>query len=182
MITTSLFSRMTPVQGWNYPVWIAAALLAGMLAATFVTSARNPVSGGLHAPADEPSAAVSGGALGGGLLSFLAVGCPICNKVVVAVIGVSGALTWFAPAQPTWAGSRWPCWPSPCGSDSCRRPARSRLRRNRTMRCRTMRCRSGRLGESARQGSQAPRCSGNNSRSGSQAPVGPWFAPDFLST
>ncbi len=36
----------------------------------------------------------------GGLLSFFAVGCPICNKVVVIALGTTGALTWFAPVQP----------------------------------------------------------------------------------
>jgi hypothetical protein len=34
------------------------------------------------------------------LLSFFAVGCPICNKVVVVALGTSGALSWFAPVQP----------------------------------------------------------------------------------
>ena len=40
--------------------------------------------------------------LGGGLLSTFAVGCPICNKIVVA-LGVSGALhDW--PADPALLG------------------------------------------------------------------------------
>jgi hypothetical protein len=33
------------------------------------------------------------------VLSVLAVGCPICNKLVVLLLGVSGALTIFEPAQ-----------------------------------------------------------------------------------
>lgn len=36
----------------------------------------------------------------GGLATVLAVGCPICNKVVVALIGTAGALSVFAPMQP----------------------------------------------------------------------------------
>lgn len=32
--------------------------------------------------------------------AFLAIGCPICNELVVAALGVSGALTVFAPIQP----------------------------------------------------------------------------------
>ena len=51
---------------------------------------------GLCAGLDRPSRF---GSLGG-LLSFFAVGCPICNKVVVIALGTSGALTWFAPVQP----------------------------------------------------------------------------------
>lgn len=38
--------------------------------------------------------------LGGGLLSVFAVGCPVCNKLVVLAPGTSGALTYFAPLQP----------------------------------------------------------------------------------
>ena len=36
----------------------------------------------------------------GGLLTFLAVGCPTCNKLVLVALGTSGALSWFAPIQP----------------------------------------------------------------------------------
>ncbi|MEO7118143.1 MAG: hypothetical protein ABIZ34_04140, partial [Candidatus Limnocylindrales bacterium] len=36
----------------------------------------------------------------GSIGSFLAIGCPICNKVIVGLFGLSGALTIFAPIQP----------------------------------------------------------------------------------
>ena len=36
----------------------------------------------------------------GGALTFLAVGCPTCNKLVLVALGTSGALSWFAPIQP----------------------------------------------------------------------------------
>ena len=36
----------------------------------------------------------------GGFVSFLAVGCPVCNQAVVALVGMSGALSWWAPVQP----------------------------------------------------------------------------------
>ncbi|MBP8882095.1 MAG: hypothetical protein KBG77_13450, partial [Dermatophilaceae bacterium] len=39
----------------------------------------------------------------GGLLSFLAVGCPVCNKIALLALGYSGALQWFAPLQPVLA-------------------------------------------------------------------------------
>ncbi len=39
-------------------------------------------------------------ALGSGLLLFIGIGCPVCNKVVLAVVGASGALTYFEPIQP----------------------------------------------------------------------------------
>lgn len=89
IVETSIYTRMTPVLWWNYPVWAASALLAGLTAATYV-----------HA--GTPAAAPDRGArtLGATLLSTFAVGCPICNKLVVALIGVSGALSVWAPLQP----------------------------------------------------------------------------------
>lgn len=41
---------------------------------------------------------------GSGYLALLAVGCPVCNKLVVALIGVSGAFNYFAPLQPLLGG------------------------------------------------------------------------------
>jgi hypothetical protein len=81
---------MTPVQWWNYPIWTATALLSGLIVATYV---RQPVG-------DSPPDHARGTGVAGGLLSFLAVGCPVCNKIVVAAIGVSGALDYWAPIQP----------------------------------------------------------------------------------
>ena len=39
----------------------------------------------------------------GGLVSFFAVGCPVCNKLVLLALGASGAVSWFAPVQPVLA-------------------------------------------------------------------------------
>ena len=39
----------------------------------------------------------------GTLLTFFAVGCPVCNKIALLALGYSGALTWFTPAQPILA-------------------------------------------------------------------------------
>jgi len=91
IIDTPLFTRMTPVAWWNYPFWVAGAVLVGLLATTYVAAA-----------ADQDSSGGSQGekALGGGLLSVLAIGCPVCNKLVVLALGASGALTYFAPIQP----------------------------------------------------------------------------------
>ena len=48
----------------------------------------------------SPSSAVSARTVWGGFVSFLAVGCPVCNQAVVALVGTSGALSWWAPVQP----------------------------------------------------------------------------------
>ncbi|WP_262706052.1 MULTISPECIES: hypothetical protein [Streptomyces] len=93
VVPTPFYTRMTPVLWWNYPVWVASSLLMGLLVATYV--------GGPPAPrTDGPRGRR---ALLAGVLSAFAVGCPICNKLVVLALGVSGALSYWAPAQPVLA-------------------------------------------------------------------------------
>ncbi len=92
IIQTEFYARMTPVLWWNYPVWALSSLLTGLLVATYVRDPAIPV------PATE-----GGKTILGNMLSLFAVGCPICNKLVVMAIGVSGALNWFAPIQPVLA-------------------------------------------------------------------------------
>ena len=86
IVPNSFYRRMTPILWWNYPVWVATAVLAGLVFATYVEA--------------RPEGSSVGATASGGLLAFFAVGCPICNKLVVALIGVSGALSFFAPIQP----------------------------------------------------------------------------------
>jgi hypothetical protein len=88
LVDTPFFARMTPVVWWNYPIWIVTAVLGGLVLATYVRTSQH------DGPAPERSAT------SGGLLSALAVGCPVCNKLVVAALGTSGALQVFAPLQP----------------------------------------------------------------------------------
>lgn len=92
IVETPWYARMTPVLWWNYPVWAFSSLLSGALAATYVRDASAPV------PTTE-----GGKTLAGTMLSLFAVGCPVCNKLVVLALGFSGALTWFAPIQPVLA-------------------------------------------------------------------------------
>lgn len=90
IVQTSLYTRMTPVTWWNYPVWTLSAVLIGLTAATYVRD-RDAVPAGPDR---------SRRTIGAALLSTFAVGCPICNKLVVALLGVSGALTYWEPIQP----------------------------------------------------------------------------------
>jgi hypothetical protein len=90
IIDTPLFVRMTPVRWWDYPFWVTAAVLIGLLAATYVADPSR----------DEPAGSQGGKAVGGGLLTVFAVGCPVCNKLVVLALGTGGAMTYFAPIQP----------------------------------------------------------------------------------
>ncbi len=96
VIPNPVFGRQgTPVEPWAVPVLVVTAVLSGLLVATYVRP-------GSTVPSGQDEALDRPGRFGGaaGLLSFFAVGCPICNKLVVIALGTSGALTWFAPLQP----------------------------------------------------------------------------------
>ena len=84
LVPNGFFTRMTPTRPWDYAFLAVSSLLIGLTLA-----AKRPSTG-----ASEPSA------LAGGVGTYLAVGCPICNKVVVALLGTSGAMSYFAPIQP----------------------------------------------------------------------------------
>ena len=88
LVDSPLFARMTPATWWSYVTWITVSLLGGL-----VMALRSTVR----------MCSVEGSATAGGGLAYLAVGCPICNKVVVAMLGTSGALSFFAPLQPVLA-------------------------------------------------------------------------------
>ncbi|MHC0431518.1 hypothetical protein ACX6XY_15200 [Streptomyces sp. O3] len=110
MIPNPVFGREIPPEPWSYPVLAASSLLAGLLLATYVRTGR----GAPERPArpERQSEGQSEGQSGrrasrlgsvGGVLSFLAVGCPVCNKLVLLALGTSGALTVWAPLQPALA-------------------------------------------------------------------------------
>ncbi|WP_298328110.1 hypothetical protein [Haloactinopolyspora sp.] len=98
LIPNPFFARDIPTVPWNYPAWLASSVLTGMLVATYVRPAQ-PSSGDRSA---EPRSAKRADRMGaaGAALAWFAVGCPVCNKIAVLALGYSGALTWFAPAQP----------------------------------------------------------------------------------
>jgi hypothetical protein len=102
LIPNPVFSREIAVVAWNYPVWIATSVLSGMLAATYLRADRLPA--GASQPAED-SGRTSRLGVAGGVLTWFAVGCPVCNKIALVVLGYSGAITWFAPFQPVLAAA-----------------------------------------------------------------------------
>src|SRR5690606_2823932 len=88
-----VFSREIPTTAWAWPVLIVTAGLTGLVAATYV------------ARRDAQEEKDRGSRLGavGAFTTFFAVGCPVCNKLVLIALGYSGALQYFAPAQPVLA-------------------------------------------------------------------------------
>ena len=94
ILKTPVFGREIPVTSWSIPVVIATSILSGMLLATYVNNDESL--------REERSLKVGGA---GALFSFLAVGCPVCNKLVLVALGYSGAIQYFAPVQPYLAAA-----------------------------------------------------------------------------
>lgn len=89
LIDNPVFVRQLPARPLDYVVLGLTMLLAGAIGATYAW----PVA----CPTQERKL------LGGGLLAFLAVGCPTCNKLAVLLLGASGAIALFEPVQPLLA-------------------------------------------------------------------------------
>ena len=91
MLPTPVFGREVPTTWWAWPVLALTAVLSGLLFATYV---REPGT------ATATTASIDRRGAVGGLLTFFAVGCPVCNKLALVALGYTGALRWFAPVQP----------------------------------------------------------------------------------
>jgi hypothetical protein len=114
VIPNPVFGRSIEVTWWSYPVVLLTGILGGLLIATYVrepvadhATERHPEGTGttLSGAVGEEMARDPAGRLGiaGALVSFFAVGCPVCNKLVLLALGASGAVSWFAPLQPVLA-------------------------------------------------------------------------------
>lgn len=92
LIPNPWFSREIPPTAWAWPVLIITSILAGLVGATYV--------------ARKDTGATKAGAVGmtGAMVTFFAVGCPVCNKLVLLALGYAGALQFFEPLQPYLAG------------------------------------------------------------------------------
>ncbi len=99
LVPNSVFGRDIPTVAWNYPVWVVSSVLAGMLLATYVRPQAGVATAAEDPGGDRPARL---GTLGG-VLTWFAVGCPVCNKIALLALGYSGAITWFAPFQPVLA-------------------------------------------------------------------------------
>ena len=89
LIGNPIFGRPIEPKPIDYAILAVTAALAGLIFAI----RPEPMEG--VRPVEEDTTPIWGG-----FVSFLAVGCPVCNQVVVAAIGTSGALSWWAPVQP----------------------------------------------------------------------------------
>jgi hypothetical protein len=98
LIDTPLFGRPVETRAIDYVILAVTAGLIGLIFAIRAEPPRGEEASGTDL--DEAMARDQNRTIWGGLFSFLAVGCPVCNQAVVALVGASGAMAWWAPVQP----------------------------------------------------------------------------------
>lgn len=103
VLANPVFGRSVPPTPWAPEVLIATAILSGLLTATYI---RNDGPAPIRLEAVEsPASPEAGGRTAragavGSLLAYLAIGCPVCNKIALLLLGSTGALNLYAPIQP----------------------------------------------------------------------------------
>ncbi len=95
IIPNPIFGRAMEATWWSYPTVVMSAILGGLLIATYVRESSDSD----EVIIESGDTSLKLGTLGG-FISFFAVGCPVCNKLVLLALGSSGAMSWFAPIQP----------------------------------------------------------------------------------
>ena len=75
------FIRMTPAGNWEITALLALSILIGVFIAI-----RRPACSGMKAGA-------------GGVLGFLGIACPVCNKILLLIFGGDLLLTYFEPIR-----------------------------------------------------------------------------------
>lgn len=121
LIDNPVFGRDVPPTPWSGTVLLISSVLAGLVAATYVAG-----------PERTPRSREGRLGWAGGVATFFAVGCPVCNKLVLLALGYSGAIQYFAPIQPFLAVGaigllNWAFVARVRRENSCRIPARPRV-------------------------------------------------------
>ncbi len=75
------FIRMTPAGGWEIGLLMALSVLIGMYVAL-----RSPVCATKSATA-------------GGVIGFLGIACPVCNKILLLLFGGELLMAYFEPVR-----------------------------------------------------------------------------------
>ena len=103
IIPNPVFGRQIPPEGFAIGVWLVSAPLMGIVMATYTapvtTSPIRMVPLGPGEAATTQGRSTTLGSLAG-FGAFLAIGCPVCNKIALVLLGTSGALSVYAPIQP----------------------------------------------------------------------------------
>jgi hypothetical protein len=86
LIANPWFERRVPVHTFDWVVLVTISVLTGALVGTYFLGQASMVGTELG--------------VGSGVTAWFAVSCPLCNKVVLLLLGTSGAASLFEPIQP----------------------------------------------------------------------------------
>jgi len=108
IIPNPVFGRSIPPEPFAIAIWLVSAPLLGIVGATYTANVPVPtpravaLGGAVGQPEADGSGESRSSTLGalGSLGAFLAIGCPVCNKLALLLLGASGAVAVYAPLQP----------------------------------------------------------------------------------
>lgn len=110
IIPNPVFGRQIPPQPFAIAIWLLSGPLMGIIVATYSVASTAPAAGpavpvtlgasGPPAATDRQERRTTTLGTLGGFGTFLAIGCPVCNKIALLLLGTSGALSIWAPIQP----------------------------------------------------------------------------------
>jgi hypothetical protein len=103
VLANPVFGREIPPTPWSPNVLLVTAILSGLLTATYVRN-DGPAPIRLDAVEVTPDSRTAKAGAVGSLLAYLAIGCPVCNKIALLLLGTTGALNLYAPIQPYLGG------------------------------------------------------------------------------
>ncbi|MGM0384777.1 MAG: hypothetical protein ACQERF_02180 [Actinomycetota bacterium] len=137
LIPNPVFGREIPPTWWSWPSLIVTTVLVAALTASYikprdaVAAEKAELAAREAAGGDTSEEAPSKKGIIGAALTYFAVGCPVCNKLVLLALGYNGALTWFEPFQPVLqllavAVMVWAIWQRWTYLDACPTPRAKR--------------------------------------------------------
>ena len=88
VIPNPLFTRMVPVYWYDYVYLIFDSILMGIYLGLIFGRGR------------KKACKVEKKAMTGGIVGFLGIACPVCNKVLLLLFGATFLLTYFEPIRP----------------------------------------------------------------------------------
>ena len=90
VIKNPFFTRMTPVGALeNFSLAITSLLVGFYIGLVY------------YGRAAKKDKVCNASATTGGVFGFLTFGCPVCNRILVFLFGVTGVLTYFEPLRPS---------------------------------------------------------------------------------
>lgn len=108
IIPNPVFGRSIAPEPFAIWTWLVSAPLMGLVMATYTAPLPStPLQLVVLEPAAAAVADRRSTTLGSvaGLGAFLAIGCPVCNKIALVLLGASGAMSVYAPLQPVIAAA-----------------------------------------------------------------------------